>query len=186
MYTNAHCRCDACATAQREYGKRRRRQIRDGEKQIEHGTPNGYKLGCRCIVCKEAHAAWVAEYRAKTRESKDFEHGTFKGYTVAGCRCDECRAKFATSTKKSWLKSQYGITPEEFADMLAKQDGKCASCGDAFEDRRSIHIDHNHKTGKVRDLLCRDCNLGLGYFRDDPARIRAILEYTERHTTTTA
>ena len=67
------------------------------------------------------------------------------------------------------IKSRYGITLDEYAAMLEKQGGKCAVCGELPGDNVRAHwggklcIDHCHDTGKVRGLLCNDCNLAVGY-----------------------
>lgn len=73
------------------------------------------------------------------------------------------------------LKTKYNLTVEEYEQMLVKQEGKCAICGrsenvDLFKSRGKIklHVDHCHKTGVVRGILCSSCNLGIGKFRDDP------------------
>lgn len=180
MYSNRKCRCEACSAAQREYGKRRRFRVFEGSKDVEHGTANGYKLGCRCILCKEANAEWAREYRARVEASGEFEHGTAKGYYAGKCRCEECRAAMATYARKKRIRS-YGLTVEQFDSMVESQDGRCASCRDVFVDSQTTHIDHDHKTNLVRGLLCRDCNLGLGYFRDDPERLASILNYINSH-----
>jgi hypothetical protein len=75
----------------------------------------------------------------------------------------------------------YGITAEQYAALLAEQDGKCAICrtDDWPSKDRAPHVDHDHVTGRVRGLLCGICNNGLGSFRDDPARLRAAAEYLE-------
>lgn len=61
--------------------------------------------------------------------------------------------------------------------MLAAQGGLCAVCQEAL----AVHVDHDHATGAVRDLLCFNCNGGLGQFRDDPELLRAAAAYVERH-----
>jgi hypothetical protein len=63
---------------------------------------------------------------------------------------------------------------------LAEQDGKCAVCGD----ENPAHTDHDHASGTVRGLLCGRCNLGIGLFLDDPARMHAAISYLERTSTT--
>jgi len=71
-------------------------------------------------------------------------------------------------TRKSRLKCKYDLTLEEWQQMYNEQKGCCAICG-IHQDKliRSLEIDHNHVTGKVRKLLCIKCNLGLGYFGVD-------------------
>lgn len=75
----------------------------------------------------------------------------------------------------------YGLTPDQFAAMLADQDGRCAICGaDSPGGKGGWHVDHCHDRGHVRGLLCNGCNLMLGHAQDDPARLRAAAEYLER------
>jgi Recombination endonuclease VII len=75
------------------------------------------------------------------------------------------------------LTRRYGITAVEADAMLAAQGGLCAICRAA----PAVHVDHDHATDAVRELLCFNCNGGLGQFRDDPAVLRAAAEYVERH-----
>lgn len=72
------------------------------------------------------------------------------------------------------LKSTYGVTLEEYEDMVVKQDSKCKICGE-FWDR--LHIDHCHKSGKIRGLLCNPCNRGLGMFKDNIGLLAGAMEY---------
>ncbi len=79
------------------------------------------------------------------------------------------------------------MTNEEFAAMLDAQGGVCAICGsdDPKSPGRgevgSFHVDHDHKTGVVRGLLCSLCNRMLGQSQDSPAVLRAGAAYLERH-----
>lgn len=80
---------------------------------------------------------------------------------------------------------RYGVTVEQFDAMLATQGGRCAICG-TTEPRRNhgrMAIDHDHATGRVRALLCGDCNNGLGLFGDDADRLRKAATYLEQHST---
>ena len=56
------------------------------------------------------------------------------------------------------LKGKYNMTPEEYAELVIKQGAKCAICGLPFD---KLVVDHNHETGKVRGLLCKQCNYAL-------------------------
>ena len=75
------------------------------------------------------------------------------------------------------LQRRYGITAEEADAMREAQGGMCAVCGVA----PAGHVDHDHATGAVRELLCFNCNGGLGQFKDNPAVLRAAADYVERH-----
>lgn len=78
--------------------------------------------------------------------------------------------------RRAWkIKTRYGITAEEYDAIVARG---CAICGRRGD---GIHMDHDHKTGRVRDALCRGCNSGLGSFQDNPERLRAAAEYLEDH-----
>jgi len=80
----------------------------------------------------------------------------------------------------------YGITQEHYQEMFLAQNGKCAVCKQPETDLdtrtqkiANLHIDHDHKTGKVRALLCRGCNTAYGQLNEDPDRIRMLLKYAE-------
>ena len=69
---------------------------------------------------------------------------------------------------------KYGITPEAFREMVQKQDGRCAICE---KEVKKFHVDHSHKNGKVRGLLCSACNVGIGLLQDDPSLLLNAAEY---------
>ena len=93
---------------------------------------------------------------------------------------DSARKKFkdpatrAATTLRQRLWS-YGLTPEEYNKMLTESGGRCAICGESFED--TPRIDHCHTTGKVRGLLCHNCNVGLGHFKDSTENLLKAVEY---------
>lgn len=64
------------------------------------------------------------------------------------------------------LQRRYGISQEEYQQMFESQDGVCAICGGVEDGGRPLHVDHDHATGAIRGLLCRQCNHGLGNFQD--------------------
>jgi hypothetical protein len=87
------------------------------------------------------------------------------------------RSRYAANPEK-WreynLKRNYGLTPGDYAAMVALQDGRCAICGRGDE---SLGVDHNHATGVVRGLLCSECNKGIGLLREDPDVLQRAVEY---------
>lgn len=83
---------------------------------------------------------------------------------------------------KSRLKRTYGLTLEDYDRMLAEQNGGCAICATATPGGPGrFHVDHCHNTGRVRGLLCCNCNRGIGALKDDPARLRLAIGYLEAH-----
>lgn len=72
--------------------------------------------------------------------------------------------------------TQYGITQDEYLQLYKDQDGQCKICG---AQRATLPIDHNHKTGKVRGLLCHSCNFGLGHFQDSVQLLTNAIAYLE-------
>lgn len=81
------------------------------------------------------------------------------------------------------LQKNYGISLEEYDEMWDTQEGICASCGELETAKnpigaiRRLSVDHDHKTGKVRGLLCSRCNQALGLLKDSPKRILGLLTY---------
>ncbi len=77
------------------------------------------------------------------------------------------------------LVRRHGITLAEYEALLVKQNGACAVCRDACDSGMRLAVDHDHSTGRIRGLLCRRCNQGIGVMRDDPARLRRAADYLE-------
>lgn len=85
--------------------------------------------------------------------------------------------KFKTTNKNAHLLRKYGLTRETFDALLSSQGYRCAICRTSLEAYRHTCVDHNHKTGAVRGILCRPCNSGIGQLRDNPKILRAALKY---------
>lgn len=82
--------------------------------------------------------------------------------------------------KAASLRRFYGITIEEYETMVNAQNGNCAICGrNKSEFKTSLHVDHDHKTGKIRGLLCSNCNSGIGNLRDDVSLLKKAINYLE-------
>ena len=78
------------------------------------------------------------------------------------------------------LKVKFGITEDEFQKILEKQDGICAICG-REQYGRTLDVDHCHKTGRIRGILCHRCNMGLGYFQDNIELLEKAKKYIKKH-----
>lgn len=135
-----------------------------------------------CTKCKEPHPL-TNFYRAK--KSPD-------GLTYW---CRQCLSRLSMESQKrrrekigqkAWalqlrkadLKQYYGLSLEAFDAMVKGQKGKCAICWQ--KPKKGLVVDHCHKTGIVRGLLCGNCNVGIGNLRDDPEIVASALAYLSR------
>lgn len=98
-----------------------------------------------------------------------------------GRYCKPCHNEKGKETKQRryggsreyHLRQRYGAGQKELDELLAEQGGVCANCGSPDPQ----HLDHDHRTGWVRGILCFNCNGGLGQFRDSPARLTRAITY---------
>ena len=74
-------------------------------------------------------------------------------------------------------RSKYGISADDVDAMLEAQGGGCAICGERPERLASLHVDHCHDSGRIRGLLCLNCNQGIGKLGEDPERLRRAADY---------
>lgn len=91
------------------------------------------------------------------------------------------------SSRRGGLKYRFGITPEQYVEMLTEQKGVCALCEQPetvilHGNVKQLCVDHDHKTGKVRALLCGGCNSGLGHFKDDSEVMIRAAAYIRKHS----
>lgn len=109
--------------------------------------------------CKECGAAVAIEWLERNPEQRAAANRAYRSRPEVKRR------------KRARL---YGLAVAELEAIEAEQDGRCLICGDPGD---PLVVDHCHKTGKVRGLLCGLCNLGLGAFRDEPRRMAAAMAY---------
>lgn len=75
---------------------------------------------------------------------------------------------------------KYGVTQEQYDEMVERQNGVCAICSSPPKAAKALSVDHDHNTGSVRGLLCDPCNLGLGLLGDSLQSLQAAVEYLGR------
>jgi hypothetical protein len=111
-------------------------------------------------------------------------------------QCTKCRVaynkayrknnkeKFLAIERKSKLKKAYGITPEQYDQLLEIQNEKCAICASKKPGGRTkmFFIDHCHDNGNIRGLLCMRCNTGLGLFLDNPKFLLNAISYLKENS----
>ena len=93
--------------------------------------------------------------------------------------CKSCQSiKNKNAYKGKWRYEKYGIDGDTFLQILNKQGNKCAGCNLELS---NPHIDHCHKTEKVRGLLCKECNSTLGFVKENTTTLRNLADYLENN-----
>ena len=116
----------------------------------------------RCPSCK---IKYDREWRARNLDKKIKSQ---REYRERNPKCD----------RPATLKRKYGITVSQWDELFLRQGLKCAICGSTCSTKcDKWHTDHCHTTGKVRGILCHNCNRGLGYLKDDPDLLSRGIDY---------
>ena len=130
--------------------------------------------------CKDCNAKLL-----KTTEKLVWS-GTKNRRKIRAPKCKSCFSKDVLTRRKRkyglqankiiHLKTRYGLTLEEYEAFCDLRNNQCELCGST----RLLHIDHDHKTGELRGLLCNKCNQGLGLFNDSSDLIQKAYEYLKK------
>jgi len=151
-----------------------------------------YGDGFRCGVCtKERHRKWQINNRDRQREL-DRKYRESLTPEEKEKRYAQMRAARQVWRDKGghrrFLYKQHGITEDEYNKLFNLYDGKCHVCLQEETGRHNrtggklhLAIDHNHSTGKVRGLLCRNCNTALGLMKESPDRLKSLISYIEKY-----
>jgi hypothetical protein len=124
------------------------------------------------------------EYRERTRAYQRAWHAAHndevnaerrRSWAEDPARREQQRGYRTRSLRKAELKYYYGLSVDDYQAMLTRQSGACAIC--RKRPGETLSVDHCHDTHKVRSLLCRKCNLGLGHLKHDPRLLRAAIAY---------
>ena len=144
---------------------------------LDVGLPD-IKICSRCGVLTYKFGASTRAKDGRRSQCKDCE----KVYEDRRSRNykEQYRDKPAEYRKNRQLKNRYGITLEDYNNMLQAQNGSCAMCPATALDE-VMCVDHNHATGDVRAILCKPCNTMLGMANDSAARLQAGIDYLQEH-----
>lgn len=118
------------------------------------GMKDGRLNHCKSCVSKSVNTAEQREYKKIWQQS----------------------AEAKAINRQAQLKMKYGITLEDYDDMLDEQGGVCAICGNPPTGRR-LAVDHNHEIGVFRGLLCNNCNRGIGHLKEDIKILKQAIKY---------
>jgi hypothetical protein len=150
-------------------------------------------------ICYKCNTEQPLNQFTKDKYSKDNHSGLCKactaikrkawntqnpGVTVAASKrwTEENPEKAKRIRRNSWLKHSYGITQDQYDEMLRLQNNQCAICQRPQSDMiRKFCVDHNHTTGEVRDLLCPECNSLIGMAKENKDILLKAISYIEKH-----
>jgi hypothetical protein len=119
----------------------------------------------------------------KSLSTAEFDHSTSEGRAAYG---RAHRKEYPDVYRDKELRKTFGLTLAQYNQMSADQEHVCAICEKPETATRNgkplaLHVDHDHETGKVRSLLCGNCNVALGMFCDDPDVMRNAIIYLAKH-----
>ncbi len=177
-------------------------KIIDTEKESDRNPKARFRVWMSCGICaREKKLKTYNEGLENTRKLLDFlkcstcqKEKTIQefSYYMWRYRYPSCQSCITEKRQKYYLnkniKNKLAVTEEEYNAMLIKQNNLCKICGQKETHRHHLTktlfrlaIDHNHNTGKIRDLLCRGCNLMIGNSYDNPETLRKAALYLENH-----
>lgn len=134
---------------------------------------NGDKTDCR-YANLTLYSGIAGEFDHKTKEGRQAYQNAYRKLKP---HVEKGRA----------LRESFGISLEQYQEMHDRQEGKCAICGQPETQfrqgkLRALAVDHNHTTGKVRELLCSDCNTGIGKLKEDERILLNAIKYLKKHS----
>lgn len=131
-------------------------------------------------ICSDCHIEKPLSAFNNLKKSKDG-----KAWRCADCNLISCSAwskRNPNAKMKNYLVKAYGITFEDKVAMSDKQQNRCAICNThQTQLKQTLAVDHDHKTGKIRELLCNNCNNALGRIKDSFELAIGLAKYLQKH-----
>jgi hypothetical protein len=143
------------------------------------GMRDGHRNDCKsCNLAARAakYADNPAPYIARVKKWQQENAERLNAYHREYRKRPERKAR----ERETYLLRKYGIKVEDYDRRLEEQGGVCAICKEARPEERTLHVDHDHVTGKIRGLLCFRCNNAIGDLRDDIELVFRMLDYLDR------
>ena len=126
------------------------------------------------MICKSCKEDLEEEAFSKCQRARGRQHA-----------CKKCnkiyRDKHKERVKDYQLQYKFGISLAEYITLSEQQKGLCAICSSVCRTGRKLAVDHDHKTGKIRGLLCVPCNQALGQFDEDINKMKQAIEYLKKY-----
>jgi hypothetical protein len=162
QYVDCECVCGkikSCQCAHLKAFRIRSCGCKRGEFKRRYGTLllNHHKTCSYC--CKEQHESEFAKHNRRQDGLQDI--------------CNTCKSNIS-------LVNKYGLSKQDFLELLRKQNNACACCHTSF-DKHKICVDHDHSMNIVRGLLCNKCNCGIGLLGDSITSVKQAVRYLESY-----
>ena len=149
-----------------------------GEFHKDKQTKDGHRCACKECMRVIARAYSVAYPERMTAARKRWNEANPEQVAATQKRWKEAHPERVRDIK---LRSTYGISQADYAEMLKTQGRGCAICGKTkAEEGMRLSVDHDHDTGEVRGLLCGSCNRAIGLLRHDPELLRSATVYLDQ------
>lgn len=172
-------------TKQQRYYRKNRKKILAAAKVKYEETREEYLARMRSRTPEQRPKTDKEYMRKYYRKNKVKAQKQSKAYYQANrdVVIDRAKKAYARDPEARWaymIEYKFGVTAEQYYQMLEEQGGVCAICKQPPSGRfKKLAVDHCHKTGKVRGLLHSGCNTALGRFGDDPEVLRNAVAYLE-------
>lgn len=122
-------------------------------------------------------------YRTKAKRTTQIQAWRRANYDKVLSKSTRWNLAHPEKRKEIKLKKLYGLTLADFNEMLVAQNGVCAICREPSS--KTLSVDHCHKTGVIRGLLCSNCNRGIGFLKDSQDILFSALNYLNKICKTT-
>lgn len=146
----------------------------------------------RFVDSTHKECSWCSEIKLHSEFHKDRNAPSGLTYYCISCATAKTRAHhqrtkniedYQRRKRNSYYKMTYGISLNDYEEILQAQRNQCAICGVALKSTGThTHLDHDHHTGRIRGVLCTNCNRGLGHFKDNLSILEKAIEYLRNYT----
>ena len=141
-------------------------------KDISNFQPSGYQCrSCKNEKQKDYWASLPIEIRRTRQMSSEYQ----KKYAAKNPE------KIKLLSRSGELRRNFGLSMQDYEDMLKIQNGVCAICQQKCNTENNLAVDHDHNSGKVRGLLCKNCNTAIGLLKENTDTLKKAFNYLEIH-----